>query len=99
MKVLVVSATGILGKEVCRRLLEKGHQVRGLVRTGSAKEGDVRGLGVEIAHGDLLDRGSLDAACKGVDAVVCSATAILSKGKGNTIAAVDDQGVVALVEA
>jgi uncharacterized protein YbjT (DUF2867 family) len=29
---LVVGATGILGSEICRRLVERGKPVRGLVR-------------------------------------------------------------------
>jgi uncharacterized protein YbjT (DUF2867 family) len=99
MKVLVVTATGVLGIESCRRLLQKGHQVRGLVRPGSPKEAEVRALGVEIAHGDLLQPQTLAAACQGVEAVVGSATAIVSKGKGNSMAAVDEHGFLSLIDA
>ena len=99
MKVLVVSATGLVGFDVCKRLVAKRIEVRGLVRPGSGKEAEVRALGVEVVNGDLLDTASLDKACAGVDAVVASATAIISKGKGNTLAAVDEKGYLSLVEA
>ncbi|MBK7861033.1 MAG: SDR family oxidoreductase [Archangiaceae bacterium] len=99
MKVLVVSATGVLGGDVCKRLLAKGHQVRGLVRPDSPKEAEVRAMGVEVAKGDLLDAASLDAATQGIDAIVGSATAIISKGKGNSLANVDENGFKALLAA
>jgi len=58
---LVVGATGILGSEICWRLMERGKPVRGLVRTTSAqsKLDTFEQLGVALVYGDLKDRVSL----------------------------------------
>jgi len=59
--VLVTGASGFLGWHVVRALLERGHSVRALVRSGSR----VDGIEVETVAGDLRDRGSLDRAVAG----------------------------------
>jgi len=48
--VLVTGATGFLGEHLCRALVERGHTVRGLARTGSAVLAE---LGVEHIRGDV----------------------------------------------
>jgi uncharacterized protein YbjT (DUF2867 family) len=63
--ILVVGATGRQGGAVARHLLAAGKKVRVLTRN-PVKASIVEALGAEIVAGDLLDRGSLDAALKGV---------------------------------
>ena len=101
--ILVVGATGPvgLGFEICRRLRLAGRPVRAIARP-SADQGrvaELQRLGVELAPGDLKDRRSLDAACSGVVAVISSATTTLSRQPGDTIAAVDQEGQLQLVDA
>ena len=48
----------------------------GLVRPGSPKEAALRDIGVEISAGDLRSRDAVDAACRGVSAVISTVTAI-----------------------
>jgi dihydroflavonol-4-reductase len=73
MDVLVTGATGFLGSHVAAQLLARGHRVRGLVRKGRDASG-LAAAGAEIATGDLLDEGSLRAACKGMEGLVhCAA--------------------------
>jgi uncharacterized protein YbjT (DUF2867 family) len=98
---LVVGATGVLGGEICSRLAQAGKPVRGLVRTSSNPErvDALRNAGVELATGDLTDRPSLDAACRGVHTVYSTATAIQSQQEGNTLDRVDRQGQASLVDA
>jgi uncharacterized protein YbjT (DUF2867 family) len=99
--ILVVGATGYLGGDVCRRLVARGENVRGLVRA-SSDPGAVerlRALGVEVALGDLRDRASLDAACRGARAVVSTATTTRSRQPGDGIEATDEAGQLRLVEA
>jgi uncharacterized protein YbjT (DUF2867 family) len=82
--ILVVGATGSLGRKVTAELLTRGENVRALVRPGKSA-----GLpdGASVASGDLLDRDSLERACDGVRAVVT--TASVSKTGTDTIENVD----------
>src|SRR5436190_5503163 len=99
--VFVVGATGLLGSEVCQLLVGGGEPVRALIRSSSdrTKVEKLRGLGVETFEGDLKNRSSLDAACRGASAVVSTATSTLSRQEGDSIESVDRQGQLNLVEA
>lgn len=68
MKSLVTGATGFLGSELARQLVEAGASVRCLVRATSP-HANLRGLDVELVEGDLRDRASLDRAVRGCDKV------------------------------
>jgi uncharacterized protein YbjT (DUF2867 family) len=59
--VLVVGATGLVGSEVCQRLMRRGEQVKALVRETSSKEKieALRSAGVELCVGDLKDPRSI----------------------------------------
>ncbi|WAS90914.1 NAD-dependent epimerase/dehydratase family protein [Nannocystis punicea] len=73
MKILVTGATGKVGSRLARRLADRGRHVRALVRDPGRAEA-LRGRDVELVRGDLLDVASLEAAVRGVDAVVhCAA--------------------------
>ncbi|QGZ65293.1 NAD-dependent epimerase/dehydratase family protein [Paraburkholderia acidisoli] len=73
MTVLVTGATGKVGSRLVKDLVRRGIQVRPLVRD-RRRATPLRGEGIELAEGDLLDAGSLAAAVSGVDAVVhCAA--------------------------
>ncbi len=64
MKALVTGATGFVGAAVARALLQAGWQVRVLVRPGSDR-GNLKGLAVEVAEGDLGNVPSLELALGG----------------------------------
>jgi uncharacterized protein YbjT (DUF2867 family) len=98
---LIVGATGILGSEICRLLAEKGEPVRALVRVTSSpdKVTQLKALKAEVVIGDLKDRRSLDAACRGVTAVISTASSTLSRQEGDSIESVDRDGQVNLVDA
>src|ERR1700742_2372466 len=97
--ILVVGSTGLLGAEICRRLAAEGKQGRALVRTTSAAEKieALRGMGAELCVGDLKDPASLAVACKGVDAVVSTASSTFSRAAGDSIETVDEVGQLSLV--
>lgn len=99
--ILVVGATGMLGGEICRRLRERGESVRALARKTSdgAKVERLRSLGVEVVQGDLKDRASLDAACRGAATVISTATTVVSVQPGDSIPGVDETGQLHLVDA
>src|ERR1041384_3400089 len=97
--ILVVGATGVLGSEICRRLRARGQPVRALVRPNSAKQGELLAAGVEVLPGDLRSRADIEGACRGVDAVVTTATAMGAKDKSLTLRAIDRDAQLQLVEA
>lgn len=98
---LVVGATGLLGGEICRQLVDGGKQVRALVRSSSEpdKVAELRRLGATIFKGDLKDRFSLDTACQGVTTVISTVSSTLSRQPGDSIQTVDLEGQLSLVDA
>jgi uncharacterized protein YbjT (DUF2867 family) len=100
---LVVGATGFLGGEICRRLANSGRPVRALVRPTSepAKIAGLEGIGAEIVRGDVNDRASLDAACKGVTAVISTVSSMpfSYQPEENNIQQVDLEGTMHLIDA
>ncbi|MFQ5882817.1 MAG: hopanoid-associated sugar epimerase [Candidatus Methylomirabilales bacterium] len=66
MTVLVTGATGFVGSNLVRELLNDGTAVRVLVRPGSPRTA-IEGLDVEESLGDLLDRERLRHALKGCE--------------------------------
>ncbi len=67
---LVTGASGFVGWHVARLLLERGHRVRALVRSTTARKGPaVPGLDVETVSGDLRDPLSLQRAASGCGVV------------------------------
>lgn len=73
MSILVTGATGKVGSRLTKRLAQRGDHVRALVRD-PARAADLRDDHIELVAGDLRDADSLEAAVRGVDAVVhCAA--------------------------
>lgn len=98
---LVVGATGLLGGEICRLLSAKGKPVRALVRSTSdqSKVAQLESLNIETALGDLKDRFSLEAACRGVAAVISTASSTHARQDGDSIQTVDLEGQLNLISA
>jgi dihydroflavonol-4-reductase len=109
MKTLVTGASGLLGANLVRELLRRGHEVRALLR-GPDVPGTLSGLDLEHIEGNLLDEESLKRACRGVDFVIhaagkiagnqvqfCDYAAINLKGTQNIVRAAGHAGVRRMV--
>ncbi|MBN2146601.1 MAG: SDR family oxidoreductase [Anaerolineales bacterium] len=97
MNILIVGATGVLGKETTRQLLAAGHNVRAMTRD-LQKGTPLREMGAEVVQGDLIDPTSLKKACQGVDAVLAAAHQLMGTGQ-YTSEVVDDAGHRSLIDA
>ncbi|MEL6383670.1 MAG: NAD(P)H-binding protein [Cyanobacteria bacterium J06626_18] len=100
MKLLVVGATGTLGRQVVRRALDEGHEVQCLVRSFQ-RGAFLREWGAQLVRGNLTVSETISPALEGVDAVVDAATArptdaidqVDWHGKVNLIRASKEAGV------
>jgi uncharacterized protein YbjT (DUF2867 family) len=99
--ILVAGATGYLGSEICRQLISKNKNVKGLVRATSDanKVSQLKASGVETVEGDLKDKVSLENALHGVSAVISTVSSTLSRQEGDSIQTVDDEGQINLIDA
>lgn len=94
--ILVVGATGNLGRKVVRSLLASGEEVRAMTRI-LAKADELKALGARVVRGDLTDPESLEFAMRGARAVVLAAHSLL--GRGNEASElIDDKGHRAIID-
>ncbi len=88
--ILVVGATGNLGRKVVRALRASGEDVRAMTRV-LAKADELKTLGARPVRGDLTDPESLEFAVRGASAAVLSAHSLLGRGS-EASELVDDKG-------
>ena len=107
MIALVTGGAGVVGKALCRELLECGVCVRVLSLPGDAQAGALP-QGVDVHYGDVTDLESIRKAFVGVDLVYHLAAILLSTKPGaferinaggtrNVIQAAKDSGVSRIV--
>ncbi len=87
----------MLGGTIVRRLLERGEEVRALVRD-PAGERLLKEAGAETASGDLKDPASLRAACEGTSTLITTANSV-ARGGDDNVQTVDLDGNRNLIEA
>src|SRR6266850_7904402 len=99
--ILVAGATGLVGREICRRLLEKKKPVRAIFRKSSNQElvNDLKSRGAEVLIAEFKEPASLAAACRNVQTVVSTVSSTFSRQAGDSIETVDRQGQIALIDA
>ena len=95
MKILIVGATGTLGRQVARHALDKGHEIRCLVRSVN-RASFLSEWGAEVVKGDICDSETITPALEGIDAVIDAATTRITDTL--SIKAVDWQGKVNLIQ-
>lgn len=67
--ILVTGATGYLGREVCRHLVNEGYRVRAMVRPLSKIE-PLEELGIELTFGDVRDAAAVNRAVQGTHVII-----------------------------
>jgi UDP-glucose 4-epimerase len=70
MKVLLTGATGRIGANVAKRLVEEGHHVVAPVRPDTDRAAKLESLDLELRRVDLRDREGLTGCVKGMDAII-----------------------------
>jgi nucleoside-diphosphate-sugar epimerase len=77
MRILLVGASGVIGRRLIPQLAERGHQVTGTSRS-AARAGQLKALGAEPAVLDVLDERAVRAVVEQArpDAVIYQATAL-----------------------
>ena len=73
MKILLVGATGTLGRQIAKKAIEEGHEVRCFVRN-PRKASFLQEWGCELTKGNLLNSGDIDYALQDIEVVIDSAT-------------------------
>jgi dihydroflavonol-4-reductase len=91
MTTLVTGATGLVGSHVTRLLVERGDDVRVLVRERSPLD-ELDALDVELAYGDVLDRASVRRAMRGVQRVFHVAGVTSLRASADRVFAVNVSG-------
>ena len=91
-----------MGSEICRLLAATGKPFSGSCQA-HLRQKQVAGASKvwvpKIARGNLRDGSSLEAACKGVNAVISTASATVSRQEGDSIQTVDLGGQLNLIDA
>ena len=73
MKILLIGATGTLGRQIAKQAIEEGHEVRCFVRN-PRKASFLQEWGCELTKGNLLNSGDIDYALQDIEVVIDSAT-------------------------
>lgn len=97
VRTLVTGASGLVGANLVRLLLARGHEVRAFVHRDTR---GIDGLEVEQVHGDVRDPASLTAACEGIEVVFHLAAVIAVERDADVpLQAVNVDGVRNVVDA
>jgi uncharacterized protein YbjT (DUF2867 family) len=95
--VLVVGATGQLGRKIVRELVALGAPVRATYRD-SAKKKELEGA--DLVEADLTDQASLARACRGVDVIVSAVQGlrdVIVDGQTQLLRAAEGEGVARMI--
>ena len=106
MKVLIVGGTGTLGRQIAKKAIDAGMQVRCMVRR-PRKASYLQEWGFELTQGNLLNKKDIEYSLGGVDALIDASTSRADdprsvyetdwQGKLNLFSACEDLGIKRVV--
>jgi len=98
--ILVTGASGYIGSNLVRRLVERGQPVRALVRNPDKADARLAAIRdrIELVQGDVTRPETLRPALDGVSAVVHLVAIAMEKGRA-TYEAINTQGTINMVDA
>ena len=96
MRIFVTGASGFIGRSLCRRLLERGHDVGALVRRPGSQPAGTRALAGDLSDGPRLAQ---TLASERPDCVVHLAAEIASQRSERKLREVNVHGTARLVDA
>jgi dihydroflavonol-4-reductase len=100
MKTVVTGASGHVGANLVRALLQQGRDVRAVERRGFEGDESLKGLDLELCSADVLDRDSLVECFKGAEVVFHLAAIIpLETDPGRLMGRINTEGPANVVEA
>jgi uncharacterized protein YbjT (DUF2867 family) len=96
-RILVVGATGHLGRELVKACSQQGHEAHALVRPATGKDPAkmqlLKAAGATVHEGDLTDYDSLLRACRSADIVISAVGGLQIGDEGALVKAVKEAGV------
>jgi dihydroflavonol-4-reductase len=99
MKILVTGADGLLGSNLVRELLKRGHQLRAFVQPGRQQK-TLEGLTIEKFPGNLLNADEVLTSSEGCDAVIhCAASTSVWPTRSEIVNKVNIEGTKNIIHA
>ncbi|HEU5293130.1 MAG TPA: NAD-dependent epimerase/dehydratase family protein [Cyclobacteriaceae bacterium] len=99
MKILVTGADGLLGSNLVRELLTRGHNIRAFVQPGRQQK-TLEGLNLEKFPGDLLNPEDVIKAASGYEAVIhCAASTSVWPTRSAIVNRVNIEGTKNIIQA
>lgn len=98
MSLLIIGATGTLGRQISLQALTKGYKVRCLVRNFN-RANFLKEWGAQLIYGDLTIPETIPSCLQGISVIIDASTSRPDDSDSNTLKKVDWNGKLALIEA